>query len=102
MCSLMCQNETAETTLLNTVDRARRFRTIPRNTSRYSHDRLGQCESSIKEVEKQILVLISHTWRSDDTCDSDRDVALTITHCTVKGEEQTSFFNWMSKGYLSL
>ena len=88
VCSLKCQNETAEITLLNTVDRTRRVKTIPRNTTRYSHDSLGHCESSIKEVEKQIRVFIPHTWRADNKCDSDRHVAWTITQCTVNAEEQ--------------
>ena len=36
VCSLKCQNETAEITLLNTVDQTRRVKTIPRDTTRYS------------------------------------------------------------------
>ena len=63
MCSLKGQKETAEITLLNTVDTSRRVKTSPRNTPRYSYDSLGHCESSIKEVE--IRVLISRTWRAD-------------------------------------
>ena len=35
VCSLKYQNETAETTLMNTVDRTRRVRTTPRNTRGY-------------------------------------------------------------------
>ena len=61
VCSLKGQNETAEITLLNTVDTSRLVKTILRNTPRYSHDSFGHCESSIKEVEKQIRVFISHT-----------------------------------------
>ena len=99
VCSLKCQNETAEITLLNTVDRTRRVKTIPRDTTRYSHDSLGHRESSIKEVEKQIRVFISHTWRADHKCDSDRHVAWTITQRTVNAEEQTSLSKWMSKDY---
>ena len=102
VCSLKCQNEAAEITLLNTVDRTRRVKTIPRNTTRYSHDSLGHCESSsIKEVEKQIRVFVSHTWRADNKCDSDsgRHVAWTITQRTVNAEEQTSLSKWMSKDY---
>ena len=34
VCSLKGQNETAEITLLNTADRTRRVKTIPRNTTR--------------------------------------------------------------------
>ena len=52
--SLECQNETAEITLPNTVDRTRRVKTIPRNSTRYSHFCLGHCE----EVEKQIRAFI--------------------------------------------
>ena len=52
VCSLKCQNETAENTLLNTVAPTRGVKTIPRNTSRYSHDSLAHCESVAKEVEK--------------------------------------------------
>ena len=99
VCSLKGQNETAEITLLNTVDTSRRVKTILRNTPRYSHDSLGHCESSIKEVEKQKRVFISHTWRADHQCDSDRHVAWTITQCTANAEEQTSLFRWMSKDY---
>ena len=97
VCSLVCQEETAETTLLNTVDRTRRVKTIPRNTPRYSHDSLGHYESSVQELEKQIRVFISHTWRADHKCDSGRHVAWTTTQCAVNAEEQTSFFKWMSK-----
>ena len=50
-------------------------------------------------MEKQILVFISHTWRSDHTCDRDIHIALTITQCTLNAEEQTTFFKWMSKDY---
>ena len=56
VCSLKCQNEAAEITMLNTADRTRRVKTIPRNTTRYSHDSVGHCDSSIAEVEKQIRV----------------------------------------------
>ena len=45
--SLTCQNEPGESTLQNNVDQARLVKTIPRNTPRYSHDSLGQCESSM-------------------------------------------------------
>ena len=99
VCSLKGQNETAEITLLNTVDTSRRVKTILRNTPRYSHDSLGHCESSIKEVEKQICVFISHTWRTDHQCDNGRHVAWMITQCTINAEEQTSLFKWMSKDY---
>ena len=91
VCSLKGPNETAEITLLNTVDTSR--------TPRYSHDSLGHFESSIKEVEKQIRAFISHTWRADHQCDSDRHVAWTITQCSVNTEEQTSLFKWISKDY---
>ena len=99
MCSPKCQNETAEITLQITVDTTRRFKTIPRNTPRYSDDTLGHCESVVKEVENQIHVLTLHTLRADHKCDSDRRAEWTITQCTVKAEEQTSFCKWMSKGY---
>ena len=55
--------------------------------------------ASIKEVEKQIRVLIFHTLGADHRCDSDRRAAWTITQGTVKAEEQTSFFKLMSKNY---
>ena len=58
--SLKCENETAEITLLNTVDRTRRVKTITRNTTRYSHDSLGHCESSIKEGETAACIHIPH------------------------------------------
>ena len=44
--SLKCQNETADITSLNTVDRTRRVKTIPRNKTRYSHDSLGRSEDN--------------------------------------------------------
>ena len=97
VCCLKCQNETAEITLQNTVDTTRRVKTIPRKTTRYSHDSLGHCESNIKEMEKQIRVLIFHTSRADHECDRDRRAPWTFTQCTVNAEEQTSFFKWMSK-----
>ena len=56
VCSLKGPNETAEITLLNTVDTSR--------TPRYSHDSLGHFESSIKEMEKQIRAFVFHTWRA--------------------------------------
>ena len=46
-----------------------------------------------------MCVFISHTWRADHKCDSDRHVDWTITQCTVNTEEQTSFFKWMSRDY---
>ena len=94
VCSLKGQNETAEITLLSTVATTRRVKTIPRNTSRYSHDSLGHFESVAKEVEKQMRVFISHTWRADHQCNSDRNVARTTTQGSVNAEEQTSLFKW--------
>ena len=44
VCSLRCQDETAEIALQNTVDRTRRVKTVLRNTPRYSHDTLVHCE----------------------------------------------------------
>ena len=44
--SLTCQNETADITLQNTVDRTRRVKTIPLHKTRYSHDSLGQSEDN--------------------------------------------------------
>ena len=99
VCSLKGETETAEITLLNTVDTSRRVKTILRNTPRYSRDSLGHCESSIKELETQIRVFICHTWRADHQCDSDRHVAWTIAQRSVNAEEQTSLFKWMSKDY---
>ena len=92
VCSIECQNEPGENTLQNTVDQTRQVKTIPRNTTRHSHDSLVQCESSIKEAEKPIRVFISHTWRADHKCDSDRQVVWTNTQRTVNAEEQMSFF----------
>ena len=93
VCSLKCQNEPGESTLQNAVDQTRRVKAILRSILRYSRDSLGHCESSIKEVEKQIRVFISHTWRANHQCDSNRHVARTITQCTVIAVE------WMSKNY---
>ena len=87
VCSLKCHKETAEITLLNSVDWTRRVKTIPPNTTRYSHESLGHCESSIKKVEKQKRVFISHAWRADHQCDSERHVAWTITQRSVNAEE---------------
>ena len=98
-CSLKCQNETTELALQNTFDLARRVKSIPRNTPRYSHDSLGHCESSIKEVEKPIRVMIFHTVRADHERDCDRRASWTIAQCTVKAEEQTSFFKLICKDY---
>ena len=50
-------------------------------------------------MEKQIRVFISHPWRADHTCDSDRHVAWTITQRTINAEEQTPLSKWMSKDY---
>ena len=52
-----------------------------------------------QEVEKQIRVFISQTWRADHTCDSDRHVAWTTTQSSVNAKEQTSVSKWMSKDY---
>ena len=83
----------------NIVDQTRRVNTIPRNTTRYAHDSLAHCESSIKEVEKQIRVFIAHTWRAHHKCDSDRHVAGMSKQCIVNAEEPTSLSKWMSKDY---
>ena len=56
-------------------------------------------KSSIKEVEKPIRVMIFHTLRADHECDSDGRAAWTIAQCTVKAEEQTSFFKLICKDY---
>ena len=71
VCRLKFQNETAAIALHDTVDTTRRAKTIPRNTRRYSNDSLHHCE----EVEKQIRVFSSHTWRADHECDHDRRAA---------------------------
>ena len=93
VCSLMFQNETAATTLHDTDDTTRRAKTIPRNTTRYSHDSWGHCE----EVEKQMRVFIFHTSGADQECNRDRRATWTFTQYTVDVEEQTSFLKWMSK-----
>ena len=98
VCSLKCQNETAEITMQNAVDRTRRVETILRKTPRYSHDILGHCESVVKEVEKQIRVMIFHTLVADHKCDRDR-FAWTITHYIVQADGQTSFLKLMNKDY---
>ena len=54
VCVLKSQDEPAEIALQNAVVRTRQFKTIPRNTPRYSHSSLSHCESVIKEVEKQM------------------------------------------------
>ena len=96
---LKWQNGTTERTLQNTVDHTRQFKTNLRNTPKNSHFGSGHWESSIKEVEKQIRVFSSHTWRADHKCDSDRRAAWTFTQCILKAEEQTSLFKSMSKNY---
>ena len=53
--SFKCQNETADITLLNTVDRTRRVKTIPRNKTRYSHDSLGQSEDNETDLGTKYL-----------------------------------------------
>ena len=96
-CSLKCPYGTTECTLQNFFDHTRRFKTKSRDTTKFSHYGLGHWELSIRELEKQIRVFSSHTWRADHKCDSDRRAAWTITHCTVKAEEQTPLFKLMSK-----
>ena len=59
VCVFKC-NEPAEMALQNAVVRTRQFKTIPRNTPRYSHGSLGHCESAIKEVEKQMCNVVSN------------------------------------------
>ena len=64
MCwSLKCHSETAEITVLNTVDLTRRVKSITRNTPRYSHGSLGHCESSIKEGETETCIHLPHVER---------------------------------------
>ena len=70
----------------------RRAKTIQRITTKYLSDSLGHCG----EVQKQIRVFISHTWRADHTCDSDRRAAWTFTQWTVNLDEHKSFFKWTS------
>ena len=65
MQSQVSNEQPAEITLQNTVDRTRRVKTTPRNTPMNSYDSLGHCESAIKEVENQIRVLIFHTLKAD-------------------------------------
>ena len=50
-------------------------------------------------MEKQVRVFISHAWREDHKCDSDRHVAWTITQRSVNAEEQTPLSKWMNKDY---
>ena len=61
---------TAEITLQNAVVWTRQAKTILRNTPWYSHGSLGHCECAVKEVEKQIRVIV-HTLVADK-CASDR------------------------------
>ena len=92
VCSLKCQNETAEITLPNTVDRTRRAKTSPRNTTMCPRNSLGHRESSTKEVEKQIRVFMSYTRRAHHQWDSERRAAWTFTQRSVNVEEHTSLF----------
>ena len=92
VCSLNGQNGTP-ITLHDTDDTTKRAKTIPRDTTMYSNDSLCHRE----EVEKQIRVFISHTWRADHKCDNDRRAAWTFTQRTVNVGEHTSFFKWASK-----
>ena len=72
VCVLKCQkNEPAEIALQNAVVRTRQFKTIPRNTPRYSHGSLGHCESAIKEVEKHIRATLFQKY-ADCNCNSDK------------------------------
>ena len=68
---LMCQNEPAEIALQNAVVRTKQFKTVPRNTPRYSHGSLGNCVSAIKEVEKQIRATLFQMC-ADYNCNSDK------------------------------
>ena len=78
-CSLKCHEEMTEITLQNFADRTRRVRTILRNTSRYSHDNLGLCESAIKELKKQVLAMTFHMMVVNHKCVRDRHAAWTNT-----------------------
>ena len=60
VCILKCQNEPAEIALQNAVVRTRQVKTIPRNTTRYSHGSLGHCESAIKDGETATCNVISN------------------------------------------
>ena len=75
VCSLKCQNETAEITSQNDIFKTRRVETILRSTSRYSHNSLGHWESDVKQAEKQIRATILHTLTADHKFDSDRPAA---------------------------
>ena len=100
VCSLKCQNGTAEITSQNATDRTRRVETTLRNTSRYSHNSFGSLGSDVKQAEKQIRATILHTLMTDYKFDSDRLAAQTIEHYTANADEQWSFFKLMSKdGY---
>ena len=71
VCVLQCQNELAGMALQNAVVRTRQFKTIPRNTPRYSHGSLGHCEPAIKEVEKHIRAMLFQMY-ADYSCYSDK------------------------------
>ena len=108
VCVLKCQNELAEIALQNAVVRTSQFKTISRNTPRYSHGSLGHCESAIKEVEKQIRATLFQMY-ADYNCNSDTfssifaDFLLDGETCCAdaqyahKADGQTSFFKLMSK-----
>ena len=101
VCVLKCQNEPAEIALQNAIFRTRQFKTIPRNTPRYSYGILGHCESAIGEVEKQIRAMLfqmhaDHNRNSDklparvtDFSRMVRHVAWTLTRYALK--------SWWSK-----
>ena len=73
--SLKCQNGTPGVTSQNAIDRTRRVETILRNTSRYSHNSLGQWESGVKHAEKRIRATTLRMLMADHKLNSDRPTA---------------------------
>ena len=111
VCVLKCQNEPPEMALHNAVVRTRQFKTISRNTPRYSHGSLGHCESAIKEVEKQIRATLFQMY-AENNCNSEKfpaelqifpgsfDMLRGHSHgMRSKLMVKRHFFNLMSKGY---
>ena len=94
VCSLTCQNETAEITLQSTTGRTRRVKTILRSTPpRYLHNSLGYC------IETALCKDPPHVGsrpqiRQRKTCGTDNH-----TVHSHKDVEQLSLFKWMSNDY---
>ena len=96
VCSIECQNEPGESTLQNTVDQARQVKTVPRNTQGVRMKVWFNATHSSKKRRNRDVYTFPTRGELTTNATSDRQVVWTNTQCTVKAEEQTSLFKWMS------